>query len=91
MFDVRATISTVHVSKCAISPPSVESKHPLFCLILTGMPWRDVLQIDRQDVSDEDFSGMTSATPIGLVFVCEVFRDCALGADAILCSAARAD
>ena len=34
---------------------------------------------------------MTAAGSIGSVLVCEVLAECALGALAILCSAARAD
>jgi hypothetical protein len=55
------------------------------------MPWSDISQVDRQDVGDQDFRGMTATGTIWLVFVGEVLAKCALGAGAILWSAARAD
>ena len=36
------------------------------------MPWSDIGQVDRQDVGDQDFRGMTAAGTIWFVFVGEV-------------------
>jgi hypothetical protein len=55
------------------------------------MQWGNVDQVYRENVGNQDFRGMTAAGAIGLVLVCEVLAESALGAFAILCSAARAD
>src|ERR1700722_16678044 len=55
------------------------------------MPWSDISQVDREDVGDQDFRGMTAAGTVWLVFVGEVLAKRALGARAILWRAARAD
>jgi hypothetical protein len=55
------------------------------------MPWSDVGQVDRQDVGDQDFRGMTAAGAVWLVFVGEVLAKRALGARAIFWRSARAD
>jgi hypothetical protein len=55
------------------------------------MPRCDVGEVDREDVGDQDFRGMTAALSVGLVLVGKMLPEGALGARAIRCSAARAD
>jgi hypothetical protein len=59
----------------------------VFARVLRG----NVHQIDRQNIGDQDFRGITSALSVGLVLVGEVLAEGALGALAILCRAARTD
>src|SRR5262249_6268092 len=51
----------------------------------------DVGQIDRENISDQDFRGMTAARSVRPVFVGKVLAEGALRTRAIFCNAARAD
>jgi hypothetical protein len=91
VLDIRAAIGAVHIGERPISPPRIERQNALLRLILAGMPRRDVRQIDRKNVGDQDFRGTTTAGATWLIFVGEVLAEGPLGAGAIRCSAARAD
>ena len=91
VLDIRSAVGAVHVGQRLIGPPFVERQYALLGFVLARVPRGDVDEIDRQNVGDQDFRGMTAARSVGLVLVGKVLAEGALGARAILCSAARAD
>ena len=91
VLDIGSAVGAVYLGERLFRPPSVKRKHPLLRFVFARMPWSDIGQVDRQDVGDQDFRGMTAAGTVWLVFVGEVLAKRALGAGAILWRAARAD
>jgi hypothetical protein len=91
VFDIGSAAGAIHVRKRPLAPPRIQRQHALLGLVLSRMAWGDVGQVDRENIGDQDFRGMTAAFPIWLVFVGKVRSERSLGARASLCNAARAD
>ena len=70
----------VYVGQRLITPPSIQREYTLLGFILARMQWGNVDQVYRENVGNQDFRGMTAAGAIGLVLVCEVLAESALGA-----------
>ncbi|MFY9828619.1 MAG: hypothetical protein WAK69_08390 [Rhodoplanes sp.] len=88
---IGPAIRAVHIGERLVGPPGIKRQNALLRFVLARVPWSDIGEVDCQDVGDQDLSGMTSARAVGPVFSGEVLTERALGARAILCSAARAD
>jgi hypothetical protein len=63
----------------------------LLGLILARVTRGNIRQVNRKDIGNQNFSGMTAAGAAWLVLVGEVLTKGTLGARAIFCKAARAD
>ena len=72
VLDIGSAVGAVYLGERLLRPPSVKRKHPLLRFVFARMPWSDIGQVDRQDVGDQDFRGMTAAGTIWFVFVGEV-------------------
>jgi hypothetical protein len=91
VFDISTAIGPVYFSQGPVSPPSIERQNPLLGFVLARVAGRDIGQIDRQNIGNQDFRGMTAANTAGPVFVGKVLAEGTLGARAIFWRAARAD
>jgi hypothetical protein len=89
--DIGPAVRAVHVGERSVGPPSIKAQNTLLGFILARVPRGNVREIDRQNVRNQDFRWMTAAGSVGPVLVGKVLAKGALGARAILCSAARAD
>src|SRR5262249_16806811 len=89
--DVGAAVGAVHFRKRSILPPFIKRQNALLDFLLARALRRDIGEIDRKHVGDQDLSGMTFATAIRLILAGKVVAERSLGAFAILCRAARAD
>jgi hypothetical protein len=91
VLDIGAAIGAIHLGKRPVGPPSIKCEHTLLGLLLAGVVRGNIGQVDRQNVGNQDFGGLTAAGSAGLIFVSEVVAKGTLGARAIFRSAARAN
>jgi hypothetical protein len=66
VLDVGAAIGAIHLGKGPVRPPSIKGEHALLGLLLAGVMGGNIGQVDRQNVGNQDFGGLTAADPAGL-------------------------
>src|SRR6185437_14199744 len=78
VFYIRSAVLAIHIGQSSLSPPGIKREDALFGFAFTRVARSNVSQIDRQNVRDQDFRGMTTTGSVRLIFFGEVLAEGAL-------------